>query len=397
MEGRTNGHGGSYRMNLRGMACALVGGALWGFSGTAVSYLFRSSGIDPMWVMSVRLVLAGILFLLFSAARGDRRPFELLRDKSAVRDLLLFAGAGLFLNQFSYLMAIQATNSATATVLQSLQLLLLRDKSAVRDLLLFAGAGLFLNQFSYLMAIQATNSATATVLQSLQLLPVAAVACVIGRRAPKRREVIGMVLALAGTFLITTGGDPSQMALPPAGLAFGLLAALGGAGLAVFPGKILSTYGVSAVNGWAMLLVGLIAAPFVPDWGQAAASFDLSCWVVFAALVVLGTWCSYLFYMQGVHEIGSLKTAMLSTVEPISATVLSALWVFAALVVLGTWCSYLFYMQGVHEIGSLKTAMLSTVEPISATVLSALWIGVVFSPADLLGFAMIIIMMPLVA
>lgn len=118
------------------------------FPGTAVSYLFRSSGIDPMWVMSVRMVLAGILFLLFSVARGDRRPFELLRDKSAVRDLLLFAGAGLFLNQFSYLMAIQATNSATATVLQS-----------------------------------------------LQLLPVAAVACVIGRRAPKRREVIGMILA----------------------------------------------------------------------------------------------------------------------------------------------------------------------------------------------------------
>lgn len=299
----TASRAGSYHMNLRGVVCALAGGALWGFSGTAVSYLFRSSGIDPMWVMSVRMVLAGILFLLFSVARGDRRPFELLRDKSAVRDLLLFAGAGLFLNQFSYLMAIQATNSATATVLQS-----------------------------------------------LQLLPVAAVACVIGRRAPKRREVIGMVLALAGTFLITTGGDPSQMALPPAGLAFGLLAALGGAGLAVFPGKILSTYGVSAVNGWAMLLVGLIAAPFVPDWGQAVASFDISCWVVFGALVVLGTWCSYLFYMQGVHEIGSLKTAMLSTVEPISAT-----------------------------------------------VLSALWIGVVFSPTDLLGFAMIIIMMPLVA
>lgn len=299
----TASRAGSYHMNLRGVACALAGGALWGFSGTAVSYLFRSSGIDPMWVMSVRMVLAGILFLLFSVARGDRRPFELLRDKSAVRDLLLFAGAGLFLNQFSYLMVIQATNSATATVLQS-----------------------------------------------LQLLPVAAVACVIGRRAPKRREVIGMVLALAGTFLITTGGDPSQMALPPAGLAFGLLAALGGAGLAVFPGKILSTYGVSAVNGWAMLLVGLIAAPFVPDWGQAVASFDISCWVVFGALVVLGTWCSYLFYMQGVHEIGSLKTAMLSTVEPISAT-----------------------------------------------VLSALWIGVVFSPTDLLGFAMIIIMMPLVA
>lgn len=301
--GRRGAHDGAYRMNLRGMAYALAGGALWGFSGTAVSHLFRESGIDPMWVMSVRMVLAGILFLLLSAVRGDRRPIELLRDKSAVRDLLLFTGGGLFLNQFSYLMAIQATNSATATVLQS-----------------------------------------------LQLLPVAAVACVAGRRAPKRREVIGMVLALGGTFLITTGGDPSQMALPPAGLTFGLLAALGGAGLAVFPRRILARYGVAAVNGWAMLMVGLAAAPFVPDWGRAVASFDVSCWAVFAALVVLGTWCSYLFYMQGVREIGSLKTAMLSTVEPISAT-----------------------------------------------VLSALWIGVVFSPTDLLGFAMIIIMMPLVA
>ena len=102
--------------------------------------------------------------------------------------------------------------------------------------------------------------------------------------------------------------------------------------------------------GWAILLVGLIAAPFVPDWGQAVASFDVSYCVVFAALAVFGAWCSYLFYMQGVNEIGSLKTAMLSTGEPISAT-----------------------------------------------VLSALRIGVVFSSTYLLGFALIIIMMPLVA
>lgn len=163
-------HAGSYHMNLRGVACALAGGALWGFSGTAVSYLFRESGIDPLWVMSVRMVLAGALFLLLALVRGDRRPFELMRDKSAVRDLLLFAGAGLFLNQFSYLMAIQATNSATATVLQS-----------------------------------------------LQLLPVAVVACVIGRRAPKRREIAGMVLALAGTFLITTGATPRRWRFPRRG------------------------------------------------------------------------------------------------------------------------------------------------------------------------------------
>ncbi len=294
---------GKSHINIHGTVCALTGGALWGFSGTAVSYLFRSSGIDPMWLMSSRMILAGGLFLLLAAARGDHRPLNLLRDKSALRDLLLFAVVGLLLNQSSYLMAIKVTNSATATVLQS-----------------------------------------------LQLLPVAVVACVIGCRLPKRREIVGIILAFAGTFFITTGGDPFKMALPPSGLLFGILAALGGAGLAVFPRRILASYGVVAVNGWAMLMVGILSAPFVRDWGQAVCVFDSSCWIVFVALVVLGTWCSYLFYMQGVREIGSLKTAMLSTAEPISAT-----------------------------------------------VLSALWIGVLFTPTDLLGFALIVIMMPLVA
>ena len=306
MSDTTNQHGtgrtGRSRCG-RGVACALAGGALWGFSGTAVSYLFRSSGIAPEWIMSVRMLCAGALFLILAAVRRDKRPLALLRDRRAIRDLLLFTAGGLFLNQFADLMTIQATNSATATVLQS-----------------------------------------------LQLLPVAAVACVMGRRLPRRREVVGMALALCGTFLITTGGDPSQMVLPPAGLIFGLLAALGGAGIAVFPGSILATYGVTAVNGFAMLIVGAATMPLVPDWTQAANTFDASCWAVFAALVLLGTFCSYLLYMKGVHEIGSLKTAMLSTVEPISAT-----------------------------------------------VLSALWIGIVFSPAELIGFALIIIMMPLVA
>ena len=54
-------------------------------------------------------------------------------------------------------------------------------------------------------------------------------------------------------------------------------------------------------------------------------------------------------------------------------------------------------MQGVAEIGSLKTALLSTAEPISATILSVLWIGVVLTPTDLVGSALIIVMMLLVA
>lgn len=300
---RPSGRAKPANVRLRGVACALAGGLLWGFSGTAVSFLFRESGIAPAWVMSVRMTCAGMLFILFSALRGDDRVWRMLRERRAVIELLLFAAGGLFLNQFSYLMAIQASNSATATVLQS-----------------------------------------------LQLLPVAAAACIIGHRAPRPREVAGMTLAVLGTFLIATGGALASVAMPIRGLIFGLLAALGGAGLAVFPRRILAEFGVAAVNGWAMLLVGIATIPLVPNWGEGFAVFDGPCWAVFAALVVLGTFCSYLFYMQGVREIGSLKTALLSTAEPISAT-----------------------------------------------VLSVVWIGVEFAQTDFLGFAFIITMMLLVA
>lgn len=291
------------RNSVRGVAFALIGGSLWGFSGTAVSYLFRESGIEPTWVMSIRMICAGLLFLLLSCVRGDGRPWRLLHESKALCELLLFAGCGLFLNQFAYLMAIQATDSATATVLQS-----------------------------------------------LQLLPVAAAACIIGKRGPRLRELVGMGFAIAGTFLIATGGNPSSLVLPLDGLVFGLLAALGGAGIALFPRRILAEYGVMAVNGWAMLLVGLIAVFLVPDLSQGPTVFSASCWMVFVALVVLGTFCSYLFYMQGVREVGSLKTALLSTAEPVSAT-----------------------------------------------ILSAVWIGVVFAPTDFIGFVLIIGMMLLVA
>lgn len=63
MAGRTMKAVERPRDEFKGVLFALIGGSLWGFSGTAVSYLFRNSGIDSTWIMSVRLVISGLLFL----------------------------------------------------------------------------------------------------------------------------------------------------------------------------------------------------------------------------------------------------------------------------------------------------------------------------------------------
>ena len=62
-------------------------------------------------------------------------------------------------------------------------------------------------------------------------------------------------------------------------------------------------------------------------------------------------------------------------------------------VVIGSVFAYMLYMQGVKDIGSVRASLIGTVEPVSATITSAVMLGTVFLPTDLIGFAMIIVMM----
>ena len=69
----------------------------------------------------------------------------------------------------------------------------------------------------------------------------------------------------------------------------------------------------------------------------------------------------------------------------------------AIIIVVGTFLAFALYLQGVKDLGPLRASMLGTSEPISATVFSALWLGTAFAPADIVGFAMIIVMVYLMA
>ena len=53
-------------------------------------------------------------------------------------------------------------------------------------------------------------------------------------------------------------------------------------------------------------------------------------------------------------------------------------------------------MAGVMRIGSIRATMLGTIEPVMATLTAVLFTGVVFGPADLVGFILIIVMVFLV-
>lgn len=123
------------------------------------------------------------------------------------------------------------------------------------------------------------------------------------------------------------------------------MCAVSAACMAVIPAKILPEYGSPIVTGSAMLTAGVVSCVFVRPWAHMPA---------------------------------------------LDAAGIEALAVF---VVIGSFFAYMLYMQGVKDIGSVRASLIGTVEPVSATITSAVMLGTVFLPTDLIGFAMIIVMM----
>ena len=199
-------------------------------------------------------------------------------------------------------------------------------------------------QITYLQAIRWTNPGTATVLQTLNLLFVLFWVCVRGRRLPGAREVVGVVLAFSGVVLLATGGDLTTLQLPLMGLLWGLADAIATASMSFVPVKALARWGNFPVQGIMFLLAGLIMTPFVRPWATAP-------------------------------HLDAMGVALMTFT-----------------VVGGTFGAYWLFMTGVVRIGAMRATMLGTSEPVMATVSAVLLTGAVFTPTDLLGFALILAM-----
>lgn len=67
-----------------------------------------------------------------------------------------------------------------------------------------------------------------------------------------------------------------------------------------------------------------------------------------------------------------------------------------AMIIVGTFAAYLFYLQGITDAGPVRAGLVGCVEPVSATVISAVWLGTPVGVVDVVGCAMIIGMVFLV-
>lgn len=247
---------------------------LWGGSGTSAQFVFRHQSIHPLWLVGIRLLFAGLLLLICSYIMYGKKVFSILSKKRDILQLVLFALFGMVPSQLTYFLAIQYGNAATAAILQ------------------FMGP-LFI--IGYLA------------LDNHQL--------------PRRIDVISIIIAIIGTLLLVTKGHFDGLALAPLAIFWGIMAGVGQAGYTLIPRGLLLRFDASIVTGWAMLIGSIpFTGIIIQQRPSALSSTEISA-IIF--IIVAGTMLSYLFYLSSLNYLKPDTTGMLSSFEPLTATLLS--------------------------------------------------------------------------
>ena len=264
--------------NAVGYIVTIVAALCWGASGVSADYLMTGHGIELTLISFCRMFTAGVLTIASALARSrgiTPAHRELVTSARNWRTLVVYALFGLAACQISYMEVIRASNAGTGTVLQYLGLILI----VVRVCL---------------------------------------------SRWPRAAEVVAIVLALSGTFLLSTHGSLDTLALTPVTLAWGAVAALTLATYTLLPARLIAAYGAQLVVGYGLIIAGAGVGLGGCVW-RYSITWTPDVVLAMVITVVLGTAVAFTAYLWGVDRIGPVRASLVGCVEPIAATGFSAL------------------------------------------------------------------------
>lgn len=259
------------RYEIIGIILTLLGATLWGVSGTSVQFIGNFRNMNLEWLLTMRLITAGLLTVLYGWIRQGNAIFNVFRNWRDTLGLVIFGVFGMALCQYTYFRSIVIAGAGIATVLQYLAPSMIIIYLLVR----------------------------------------------YGKR-PSTGEIISVILALVGTICLMGNNGFSFESFHSDVLFWGLLSAVGVAVYSVSPVRLLATYGTIPIVGFGMLLSGLVAAVLFHQ-PHSYATWDI--WTVVGCfnVVFLGTIVSFNAYLEGVKRIGAVPGSILSSIEPISA------------------------------------------------------------------------------
>lgn len=261
-----------------GTFLTISGGILWGISGVCGQFLFQNKDVTASWLVPLRLVTAGFLLLCYYLIRDKGKAFDIWKIKRNRIDIIIYGLAGMMLCQYSYFQTIEWSNAGTATVIQ------------------YLGPAL-----------------------------IVVWVCLQTKRLPEKKEVLGVILAVTGIFLIATHGNPTTLALSQKALIMGLISAVSVVIYTVKPARMQAEFDTPLILAWGMLIGGTALTIAFRSWNNKVI-FDGETFTALTFIILFGTMAGFSMYMTGVKMIGSVKASLYSCVEPVASMVLTAVW-----------------------------------------------------------------------
>lgn len=272
---------------IKGIGMIVSGAAFWGATGPMMEWLLGNSPMTVPFMLTVRLLLAGVFLLTYLKMKGT--PIMLpWRQKVWVRPLLIFGVFGMLGVQFSFASSIDTSNAVIATLFQ------------------------FLAPIYIIIFVSWQH-----------------------RKLPPLVQVLGMIVTLGGLFLLLTNGSLSGFSLSPAAVFWGIAVGLAFSFYTLYPAHLMQVWGVLLSVAWAMVIGGavLLITQLIPVVKQAQLLFQFDIGIMLLAVIIVGT-AAFLLFLGSMKFITPLEASILSSVEPLTAMIISVLWFGQAL---GVW------------------------------------------------------------
>lgn len=262
-----------------GLFMILTGATLWGLSGPLIQWFFQRTAMSSIDYLVIRLLLAGVFILCFLLTK-KQNIFRIWRQPRHLLHLIIFSILGMLGAQYAFIETVHISNAVTATLFQFLGPVLITIYVAIQN-----------------------------------------------KKLPSTIQVLAIFSALIGTYFIITNGSAHNIVMSKETILFGLLTAIGFTFYTLHPTSLIQRWGTTLIIGWGMLIGGI--ALFIYnhsfEWKQFSQTFTLSTFSMLILIIIIGT-LSFLLYIGSLKYLSATETSILSSIEPLVATIVSITW-----------------------------------------------------------------------
>ena len=262
--------------HLSAVLLVLLAGTMWAASGTAAQHFYTQSTHIPIELTQVRLFLSSALFFLLAYWSGGLRRGirSLRRDPRLLIQLAIHGILGIMIVQFSYFMGIAEGDAAATTVI----------------------------------------GYTSPAMMILYL-------AVRYRRLPSAAETGTVVAAVAGVFLLVTGGDIGRLSVPMSCVIWSLISGVTFVFAMIYPVRLLRLFDRFFLLAVCMLIGGISLLPVTQVIFDVGSFFTAETWLDLLIIIGLGTIVAFFAFNVGLRWLSPEETAITATIEPVASVI----------------------------------------------------------------------------